>query len=881
MKTNQKTRTARVLEAAARGALIGIAVAGLASPAFAQDVTETPKTGSVEIGAAVASDASFKAGEYNGLQDKGATAIGNFDARSRTPFDAGRSRWQITGTELGLETRSLTAVVGEQGKYRLNLGLDQLRRNRSDTYQTPFAGTGDHVLTLPASWLVPTVAASGGGNTISARGLIRSIGTAPYLNVAAGSPTLGALTTPTAAQLALVNAASAADLPLFNQYDLFTKRTRFTAGVSANVGGGWGIDASVRPEHKDGVKPMGTVSRNVGGDISTIIPDVVDQNHTQISSSLNHTGTRSFVQAAYYGSLFSNNVPFMSWQNWASATGTVNTMSSAPSNDFHQFNATAGVNLSKTTKLVAYGSYGRNTQNDPFLTLPTTPVVPVTSLNGVVATTAANARLTTRPSTRLNLTANYRFNHRDNQTAIHIFQYADAEEANGANANFPAGNPLGAVLAQNANANRPYNKRQHLLNGEADLRVGPGQWIKGGYDYEKIDRSCNGAWIDCADAASVHENTARAEWRVTVSEAVSARVNYAYGARRGAYNENAFLALVPYANLSPASATGGATALSYMLANGWNGWGPAAGYAATTGNANLFFPSNNALANATYANNNRISELPGMRRFYVADRNRNRLRTMLMWQASDRVAVQGGVNLTKDAYPSSVYGLQDSNSKSADVDLSYALAEGVSADLFYTWENARSISAGNTYTANSNVANVNGVTGLSGNSCDSFTTIQQRNNNNKLDPCLVWSANMVDVANTVGAGLRRRAGKVDVGGHVVYTRQRLDNGVTGGNWANSLLTGPGAPPTTIAAFFIPAQALPTVAIDTTELRLNGRYAVAKAQSLHLDYAYLRSRNTDWMYEGMQLGSMSGVLPTSEQPFNYGVHMLGVSYVVTF
>ena len=50
------------------------------------------------------------------------------------------------------------------------------------------------------------------------------------------------------------------------------------------------------------------------------------------------------------------------------------------------------------------------------------------------------------------------------------------------------------------------------------------------------------------------------------------------------------------------------------------------GYGATTGNMNTFFPSNNALANAMYANNNRISELPGMRRYYVADRNRNKIR---------------------------------------------------------------------------------------------------------------------------------------------------------------------------------------------------------------------------------------------------------------
>ena len=78
-----------------------------------------------------------------------------------------------------------------------------------------------------------------------------------------------------------------------------------------------------------------------------------------------------------------------------------------------------------------------------------------------------------------------------------------------------------------------------------------------------------------------------------------------------------------------------------MNANGWNGWGPALGFAATTGNMNLFFPSNNALANALYANNNRISELPGMRRYYVADRNRDKVRALVDWQATDAAVVPG------------------------------------------------------------------------------------------------------------------------------------------------------------------------------------------------------------------------------------------------
>jgi hypothetical protein len=604
--------------------------------------------------------------------------------------------------------------------------------------------------------------------------------------------------------------------------------------------------------------------------------------------SLNFKGTKSFAQAGYYGSFFKNNVPFMSWQNWATTTSTVNTMSSTPSNNFNQLNVTGGFNFSSTTKLVATGSYARNTQNDLFLTDLTTPVVPVTSLNGLVVTTALNAKFTTRPVKKFNFTAAYKYDDRDNRSPVHIYQYADAGEAPGANANFPAGanNPYGAVLAQNANANRPYGRRANQVNVEGDYAVAKGQWIKGGYDFEKIDRSCNGSWIDCADAPTTNDNTLRAEWRANVRENLTARVGYAYSARRAPnYNENAFLALVPYANVSPAAATAGATALSFMNANGWNGWGPAAGYAATTGNMNLFFPSNNALANALYANNNRISELSGMRRYYVADRNRDKVRTLLTWQATDELSFQGGVNFNKDDYLNSIYGLQNAKGWVVNLDGTYALADDVSANVFYTYENQRSITAGNTYTANSNAATIAnsqpGVVGLSGNSCDGYTTLLQRNNSNKLDPCLNWSADMLDKVNTLGFGLRGKVSDLDLTGNVILSRSNWDNNVSGGNWANNILNGPGAAPTTIAAWFIPATPTPTVATDTVEVHVGGKYTISKLQSVRVAYAYLHMKSADWAYEGMQFGSLSGILPSNEQPFNYSVNVVGVSYVLTF
>src|SRR5450756_1230532 len=511
MITNASTLTVRASVAVVRGGLIAMALAACAGSTEAQSTQKpTPRpTGTVEVGVGDVGQGSYKAGEYNGLENKGIFVVGNLDLRGGPSYDGESGlRWRIKGTDLGLETRSLSAQVGVQGRFRFTFGYDELRKNRSDSYQTPYTGTGTNVLTLPATWQVPTVAGSSGGNTavnvVSARGLVKTIGGASYISTATNSPTMGALLTPNATQLAQVYAAADADLPTFHTVDLFTTRTRFDAGVNLTFNERWGFDASVRPEHKDGMKPMGTVSRSTGGDISTVIPDLINTDTDQINVSLNFKGKKSFAQAGYYGSFFKNNVPFMSWQNWATGptgTGTLNTISSTPGNQFNQFSVTGGINLSSTTKLVATGSYARNAQNDAFLTDATTVVVPVTSLNGLVVTTAFNVKLTARPAKSLSLIAAYKFDDRDNRTPVRIYQYADAGEAATPSIQFPAGpnNPYGAILAQNANANRPYSRRVNQVNLDADYALAKGQWIKGSYQFEKIDRSCTGTWIACVD----------------------------------------------------------------------------------------------------------------------------------------------------------------------------------------------------------------------------------------------------------------------------------------------------------------------------------------------------------------------------------------------
>jgi hypothetical protein len=370
-----------------------------------------------------------------------------------------------------------------------------------------------------------------------------------------------------------------------------------------------------------------------------------------------------------------------------------------------------------------------------------------------------------------------------------------------------------------------------------------------------------------------------------VVENLNGRIGFEHGSRTVKnYNENAFLAMVPYANVSPTGAPGGATAYGTMVANGLNGWGPNSGFSPAASNAALayFFPGNNAMSNAYYANENRISELPGLRQYNMADRIQDKFKTAINWQASEEWALQAGVKAHKDDYANSVYGLKESSGWSLNLDASYQASEDLSVTGFYTLEDQHAKSAGNTYSPNSSATAVNtNFTAVSG-GC--YSTIATRNANFKTDPCNNWTADLHDQIDTLGLAFSAKgllAGKLQLNGDVSVTHAVTDTVFGGGNYVNNPLAVGSAPVSTIAAFYIPATSLPKVTTKTFDLHLTANYAVDKMRTVRVGYLYSYLYSQDWAYEGMQAGGLTQMLPSYEQNANYAVHAIAVSYVLRF
>ncbi len=178
----------------------------------------------------------------------------------------------------------------------------------------------------------------------------------------------GSATPPTAAQQAIVNNILTNDLPSFHNVDLDTKRKRYDGGFTYNIDPNWQVKVSARHETKDGLKPMGTVSSQVS-EFAAILPDVDRPDTDQYNASINYTSERGFVQAAYYGSVFKNDVESMTWADANDPTQVGDDEQRSRATSFHQLLLTGGYNFSPATKLVLFGSYARNTQDEAFVTV--------------------------------------------------------------------------------------------------------------------------------------------------------------------------------------------------------------------------------------------------------------------------------------------------------------------------------------------------------------------------------------------------------------------------------------------------------------------------------------------------------------------------------
>ena len=233
--------------------------------------------------------------------------------------------------------------------------------------------------------------------------------------------------------------------------DFRVKRTALGLEFSKVMGDRWQLDGSLRSEHKDGTRLWGTgfncpspfapgCRGTTGAEVgyaALFTPEPISTHHSQVEARLSYAGEKLRLSGGYYGSYFRNdygsltpNVPGALFN----AIGTPLPLSAGlgailaqpvalpPDNQAHHVDLTGSYSFTRTTLLNFKLAYSLATQHQDFAAAGFTGApAGVSDLGGKVATTLAQVGFTSRPSPKLNLSGNLRYEHKDDRTPLALY----------------------------------------------------------------------------------------------------------------------------------------------------------------------------------------------------------------------------------------------------------------------------------------------------------------------------------------------------------------------------------------------------------------------------------------------------------------------------
>jgi len=522
MKIRNDEMKVSITALAIRFALMTSITLPLSNLAIADAATDalTKPTSTIDFGTLYSTNPSARFGQYNGLNSEGAYGIGAFDIRGGNGYNQDSNsglRWKLGGSNLGTTSRSLDGSISNQGKWKINLGYDELQHNITDSFQTPFLGDpGQNNFTLPSNF--------------------------GSINTATGQPGTRSL--------------SNAKKNAFHNENESVNRKTGSFNTTYTFSDQWSAEVDYKHLDQSGAKLIGSGSQaGIGlvggltakGEGVNILFNPTSYQTDNINTTLNWKGDKGHLSGGYFGSIFHDDYNSLNWQNpmatnaERSCSGvncySNNSMSTAPSNSLHQANLTGGYDFTSTTKLAGGFSYGYNQQNSsyaPTLTPQFSGVannmmqangLPTNSLNGVVETKHGDIKLTNQSIKDLNLTVGYKINERDNNTNSNIYKYQNI-----------AGEPYQGV-------NTPYSNRKMQYEASAAYRLTKAQNISLGYEHENINRWCNGVigGAQCVSSPTTNEDKMNLNYRLKALDDVSFNAGYTY-ANRKATNDPSFRA---------------------------------------------------------------------------------------------------------------------------------------------------------------------------------------------------------------------------------------------------------------------------------------------------------------------------------------------------
>jgi MtrB/PioB family decaheme-associated outer membrane protein len=326
--------------------------------------------GQVEAGVQYATGANASFGRYTGLDRSGA----HVDAGSSGQFRRSDGTYVNYNLEsLGLPSREGDANAGREGLYDLRISYDGQPSRLYDTAATPFQGSGNGVLGLPANWV-------NAGSTGSMTQLRSSLS------------------------------------PLDLGFDRSTVAVLGKLFASPS----WTLFGEFQRQEKDGTD-MTSASFLTQ---AVQLPQPIDYVTNSIDAGAAWSGRVASLRFSYIGSWFDDESDSLTFANPylpivpSSIQGQ---LAQPPGNTLQQLTATGTVLLPWfATSLSFTASLGRLLQNQAFLpisTLPGSGLLAPGSLNGDVHLSHYALGLASRPLSKLTIHGNAGYDGRDDETA--------------------------------------------------------------------------------------------------------------------------------------------------------------------------------------------------------------------------------------------------------------------------------------------------------------------------------------------------------------------------------------------------------------------------------------------------------------------------------
>lgn len=442
-----------------------------------------------------------------------------------------------------------------------------------------------------------------------------------------------------------------------NAFDESLKRRRFTLAYAFPAFSDWELDIRFRHETKDGNRVRYGVIGNSGGNPRSVaLPSPVDFTENALSLRANRTGPAYALEFGYDVSLFDNDNSAQSWDNpylaiggWNAAAGHPSgrgAIALEPDNRYQQLFATGYLRLSPQSSLRGSLHYALLEQDEDFLPYTINPALAVTtplprdSLDGEIGIWRAKLGFQQALTRRLSLRANAGYEDRDNKTPRDLYIYIGGDSQDQAGAS-----------SDRARFNRPYSYQEKTADLALRYRLANSSQVSASYAVRRVDR-------DYSEIETLDENVAQ----LTFNKRQNA--NFQWHLRYS---------------------------MEWREPSRYRGEEP-------------FLNSHTDAYIASQSADERFENHLLLRKFYLADRDREKLALGLNLSPADHLHVGLALHQASDDYERSVLGLQETEVRGLNLDLSVIESDRYDWNSFLSYERFESKQAGRSFRGNAVVA---------------------------------------------------------------------------------------------------------------------------------------------------------------------------------